>query len=63
MGEVKYARVLGDSNLLIGCNTENHVEKARKLLRVGKVKMTKTIKDGEQRPNGGKGVTTEKLTT
>ena len=30
VGEVKYAKVLGDGNLLIGCNTETQVDKAKR---------------------------------
>lgn len=57
VGEVKYAKVLGDGNLLIGCNTETQVEKARKMVSIGKMKVTKTVKVGEQN-RGCKGVIT-----
>ena len=43
VGEGKYAKVLGDGNLLTGCNTETQVEKARKMVSVGKMKVTKTV--------------------
>lgn len=33
MGEVKYVRVLGDGNLLIGCNAEEQREKAKKIIK------------------------------
>lgn len=31
VGEVRYASVLGDGNLLIGCNTEEEVQKEKKM--------------------------------
>ena len=34
--------------MLIGCNTETQVEKAWKMVSVGKMKVTKTVKVGEQ---------------
>jgi len=58
VGEVKYAKVLGDGNLLIGCNTKTQVEKARKMVSVGKMKVTKTVRVGEQRTFGCQGVIT-----
>ena len=58
VGEVKYAKVLGDGNLLIGCNTETQVEKAREMVSGGKMKVTKTGKAGEKRNIGCKGVIT-----
>ncbi len=42
IGEVKYARILGDGNLLIGCNKVK-MEKARKLTNVGKIKVLKAV--------------------
>lgn len=50
--------MLEDGNLLIGCNTEKQVDKARKVQSVRKVKVVKTVKVGEQRSYGGKGVIT-----
>lgn len=41
--EVKYARVLGDGNLLIRYHPEKQIDKARKILSVGKVKVAKTV--------------------
>ena len=40
VGEVKYAKVLGDGNVLIGCNTETQVDKAKKMVSVEKMKVT-----------------------
>lgn len=31
---MKYARVLGDGNLLIGCNTDEQMEKAKKMKNI-----------------------------
>ena len=56
VGEVRYARVLGDGNLLIGCNTEEEVEKVKKLASVGKVKISRVVQVGEKRFSGCKGV-------
>lgn len=56
IGEVKYAWILGDGNLLIGCNSDGQIEKARKLGSVGKVKVLKVVKVREQRTSGGQGV-------
>ncbi len=53
IGEVKYARILGDGNLLIGCNTKS---KWRRLTNVGKIKVLKAVRVGEKRINGCKGV-------
>lgn len=55
VGEIKYAKVLRDGNLLIGCNTKVQVEKARKLMGVCKVKVKNTARVGERRVNGSKG--------
>lgn len=56
VGEVKYARVLGDGNLLIGCSTEAQMEKAKKMSNIGKIKVSKVVRVGEQRAGGCKGV-------
>lgn len=56
VGEVKYARILGDGNLFIGCNSDAQIDKAKTLAMVGKIKVLKVVKVGEQRPNGGRGV-------
>lgn len=53
---MKFARILGDGNLLIGCNSDVQMERAKKLATVGKVKVSKVVKVGEHRPNGDKGV-------
>lgn len=54
--DVKYARILGDGNLLIGCNNEVQTVKARKLANVGKIKVLKVVRVGEKRISGCKGV-------
>lgn len=56
MGEVKFAKVLGDGNLLIGCSSEVQVIKAKKMTVIGKIKVIKVVRVGEQRSNGSKGV-------
>ncbi|XP_045913420.1 uncharacterized protein LOC123975742 [Micropterus dolomieu] len=53
VGEVKYARILGDGNLLVGCNNEVQMEKAKKMSCVGKIKI---VRVGEKRSGGSKGV-------
>ena len=47
---MKYTRVLGDGNLLIGSNIEVQMEKAKKIGSVGKVKVSKVavLRVGEQ---------------
>ncbi|XP_067275529.1 uncharacterized protein [Pseudorasbora parva] len=56
VGEVKYARILGDGNLLIGCSNERQMEKAKKMSCIGKVKVVKVARVGEKRTGGSKGV-------
>lgn len=56
VGEVKYARILGDGNLLVGCNNEIQVEKGKKMSCVGKIKIVKVVRVGEKRIGGSKGV-------
>lgn len=58
VGEIKYARVLRDGNLLIGCNSVSQCEKAQKLTSVGKVKVYKTVRVGERKTWGSRGVIT-----
>lgn len=38
VGEVRYARVLGDQNLLVGCGDEGQVKKVKGIGGVGKVR-------------------------
>lgn len=56
VGEIKYAKILRDGNLLVGCNTEVQVERARKLVGVCKVKVKTTARVGERSTSGNKGV-------
>lgn len=56
VGEVKYARVLEDGNMLIGCNSEAQVEKAMKMNKIDKIKIIKVVRVGEWRTAGCKGV-------
>lgn len=53
---MKYARILGDGNLLIGCNNEGQIEKAKKMSCIGKIKVDKVIRVGERRMGGSKEV-------
>lgn len=46
IGELKYARVLGDGNLLIGCSSEKQMEKTKRMSSVGKVKVAKVVRVG-----------------
>lgn len=41
-------RVWGDGNLLIGCNTEVQMERGKKMISVGNVKVTIIARVGEQ---------------
>jgi len=41
---VKYARILGDVNLLVGCNNEVQMKKAKKMSCVGKIVIVKVVK-------------------
>lgn len=52
VGEIKYVRILRDGNIMIGCNSTNQVEKARKLQCVGKIKISNTARIREQRTMG-----------
>lgn len=56
VGEVKYARILGDGNLLVGCNNEVQMEKAKKMSCVGKIKIVKVVRVGEKINGGSKGM-------
>jgi len=56
VGEVKYARILGDGNLLVGCNNEVQMEKAKKMSCIGKTKVVKVVRVGEKINAGSKGV-------
>lgn len=56
IGEVKYARVLGDGNLLIGCSSEKQMEKAKRMSSVGKVKVAKVVRVGGEKVESCKGI-------
>lgn len=59
IGEVKYVRVLGDGNLLVGCSNEEQVGKAKKLSSLGNIKVSKVAKVGDRSaPQGCRGVIT-----
>lgn len=49
VGEVKFARVLNDGNLLIGSSSEGQIERVQKLQVVGKVRVTKMVRVGEKK--------------
>lgn len=49
VGEVKYARILNDGNLLIGCNSEEQVGRALKIQAVGRAVVVKVVnKEGKE---------------
>lgn len=56
VGEVKYAKVLADGNLLIGCNSEQQVKNAKEMTRVEKVRVARVVRVGEKRDEGCKGI-------
>lgn len=56
IGEVKYAKVLGDGNLLIGCSSGKQIEKAKKMSSVGKVKVAKVVRVGGEKAESCKGI-------
>lgn len=56
LGEVDFAKVLPDGNLLISCKNELQAEKARGMKEVGKMKVVSTGRVGERRVVGCKGV-------
>ncbi|XP_014891407.1 uncharacterized protein LOC106949576 isoform X3 [Poecilia latipinna] len=58
IGEIKHAKILRDGNLLIGCNSEGQVEKAKKLGGLCKVKIRAVVKVGEKINNESKGIIT-----
>lgn len=52
VGKVKYARILNDGNLLIGCSSEEQIGKALKMQAVGGVTVVKAVKVGDQGNSG-----------
>ena len=57
-GDIKFARVLGDGNLLIGCSDELQVVLTKQLTMVGVNKVVKVVQVGMQREKRCKGVIT-----
>ena len=59
-GVIKFAKVLNDGNLLIGCNDEIQVAVAKQITMIGKCKVVTVVQVGEQklRPKRCKGVIT-----
>lgn len=47
VGEVRYAIVLGEESLLIGCTEDSQTEKAKKMARKGEVKVAKVVRVGD----------------
>lgn len=52
----KYDRVLGDGNLLIGCSSQEQMGKAKKMIDIGNIKISKVVRVGEQRSSRCTGV-------
>ena len=57
-GEVKFAKVLGDGNLMIGCKDEIQVVLTKQLTMVGDCKVVKVVQVGKEREKRCKGVIT-----
>ncbi len=58
IGEILYAKVLNDGNLLVNCANEDQFEKAIKVKEIGKLKVINTRRVGAQNGGGCKGVIT-----
>ena len=58
IGDIQYAKVLGDGNLLVKCANGEQVEKALKVKELGKVKVVSSGRVGVRNGGGGKGVIT-----
>lgn len=57
IGNIDFAKVLSDGNLLVGCNNEEQASKALKLKEISGVKVVSTSRVGEAgRAKGRKGV-------
>lgn len=58
IGEILYAKVLNDGNLLVNCANKDQFEKAIKVKEIGKLKVINTRRVGERNGGGCKGVIT-----
>lgn len=58
VGEIIFAKVLNDGNLLIRCENESQVEKALKMKEIGKIKVGNSGRLGVKNGGGSKGVIT-----
>ena len=58
IGDIQYAKVLGDGNLLVKCANGEQGEKALKVKELGKVKVVSSGRVGVRNGGGGKGVIT-----
>ena len=58
VGEIIYAKILNDGNLLVRCANEEQLEKALNLKEIGKLKVASTGRVGAQNGGGCKGVIT-----
>ncbi len=58
IGEILYAKVLNDGNLLVNCANEDQFEKAIKVKEIGKLKVINTRRVGARNGGGCKGVIT-----
>ncbi len=58
IGEILYAKVLNDGNLLVNCANEDQFEKAIKVKEIGKLKVINTQGVGARNGGGCKGVIT-----
>lgn len=56
IGEIVYAKVLNDGNLLVKCANEDQFEKAFKVKEIGKLKVINTRRVGARNGGGCKGV-------
>ena len=58
IGEIQYAKLLNDGNLLVRCVNEEQLEKAFKLKEIGKLKVASTGRVGARNGGGCKEVIT-----
>lgn len=54
IGNIDFAKVLSDGNLLIGCNKEDQANKALKLKEIGGIKVVSTNRVGRKSQSGGR---------
>lgn len=53
IGNILFAKVLNDGNLLIGCADENQLNKVKKIKNIGSCKVGNIVKVGEQKTKRG----------